>query len=115
MGIRIFKKGKDYVIRFKDKSKTFTLDWYKEFDWTGNPFVTKIPHPPDEFVAGYEAQRKKLNLFVLEHYQCCTLEGEQGTGKTMLLKWMEHELRNYKDRVVSFYINEENKLSSAHE
>lgn len=104
--MRIVKQGGNYIIKWKDKKKkSFTLDWFKEFYWSQNPFVTKIPLPPSKFIAGYGDQRKKLNLFILEDQKIATITGPKGSGKSMLLKWLYYELLNYRSRIYSYYID----------
>ncbi|MBD3259261.1 AAA family ATPase [Candidatus Woesearchaeota archaeon] len=94
-------------ILFEDKKKKtprslkeqFMLEWYKQLGWKKNPFKTVIPKHIDDFIAGYDKDRLKINLFVIKKLNFGTIVGPPGTGKTTILKWMEYELRKYRKRV----------------
>jgi len=103
--VRIIKKDDEFVIKVTEENRQFVLDWYKELSWHNNPFTPKILEPVEEFISGYNDERQKLNLFVIEKHQFGIIAGEPGTGKTMLLKWLCYELKKYKDRIITNIIN----------
>ncbi len=83
----------------------FVFDWTKKLGFKKNPFQSEIPQPIDDFFAGYGEERKDLNYFVLEKHPFGTISGEEGTGKTTVLKWIKSQLKNHKDKVRVAYIN----------
>ncbi len=95
----------------KPKDK-FILDWTKALGWKRNPFKPEIDDP-SSLVAGYEKERTKMNLFVIKKYDFGIIEGEEGKGKTTLLKWMGYELRKYKHTLYSAYM-EGKELTGIH-
>lgn len=87
--------------------KQFVYYWHKEFSWGNDPFKLGIPEPIEHFICGYEEERKKLNYFVIEKQKICLIEGENGTGKTTLIRWLETQLKEYKNIIL---INIDNKI-----
>lgn len=87
----------------EEKSQTskdqFMLDWYKEFEWSKNPFETKILKPIEDFIVGYDKDRLQINLFVIKKFNFGSIAGPPGSGKSTILKWMEYELKKYKKQV----------------
>ena len=96
------KNSKDGTNISKPKDDQFIIDWDKELGWKQNPFLAKIGYPPDKFIAGYNEERLKINLFVIKKYYFGIIAGDKGTGKTALLRWMEYELNKHKDKL---YVN----------
>ena len=100
MNIRIkFEGAKKKKASKKTLKEQFMLEWYKQMGWKNNPFKIYIPKQIDDFIAGYDKDRLKINLFVIKKLNFGTIVGSQGTGKTTILKWMKYELKKYK-RVV---------------
>lgn len=85
------------------KQKQFTLTWFKELGWWDNPFLCKVMMPVERFIAGYEKERQKLNYFVIEGSPFGLIKGEDGTGKTTLLLWLWHVMKNYDQKKAVFY------------
>lgn len=72
--------------------------WYERYGWESNPFELK---PTPDTVSGFEDIRSAL-LEYIKSGDCCLLFGEEGLGKTSLLKWLEkYALQEY----VPVYIN----------
>ncbi len=88
-----------------DKKKQFVYFWYKELGWKDNPFKTKHPEPIQDYISGYENERKKLNYAIIEKAPLILITGKEGIGKTTLLLWLKNELKNYKHLVAVDYIN----------
>ncbi|HLC85707.1 MAG TPA: ATP-binding protein [Candidatus Nanoarchaeia archaeon] len=79
------------------REKQFVYHWHKEFSWGNDPFKAGIPEPIDHFICGYEEERKKLNYFVIEKQKILLLEGDEGTGKTTLIRWLKTQLEEYRN------------------
>lgn len=90
------------------RSSEFVLEWEKALGWSDNPFQDKIFEPVEQFVVGYDKERQKLNLFVIENYKYGILLGEEGNGKTTLLRWMHNQLAQYRSRFAVLYLNARN-------
>lgn len=90
------------------KSSEFVLEWEKALGWSDNPFQDKIFEPVEQFIVGYDKERQKLNLFVIENYRYGILLGEEGNGKTTLLRWMRNQLAQYHSRFAVLYLNARN-------
>ncbi len=84
------------------REKQFVYNWQKEFSWTNDPFKIGIPEPIDHFLSGYEEERKKLNYCIIQKQKVCLVEGDKGTGRTMLLTWLKNQLRDYTGTNVLF-------------
>ncbi len=85
------------------KEKTFVLNWEKELGYAGNPFKGETLSPASDFIAGYEKERDKINLFIINNYKFGAIYGERGSGKTMLLKWLLEQLGEYKEKIIVRY------------
>ncbi|MFH1650003.1 MAG: ATP-binding protein [Candidatus Woesearchaeota archaeon] len=81
------------------KSKDLVLEWDKRLGWNRNPFKEGIIDPISESFTGYYKERKKLNLFIIKQHGFGVIKGESGTGKTMMLKWVQNELQKYPDKI----------------
>lgn len=88
----------------KPPKRQFTLDWYKEFGWKKNPFQPQVMEPVHYFMTGHEAERQKLNYFIIQHQSFGTISAEKGCGATTLALWLRDELIQYKDRTPTIYI-----------
>lgn len=98
--IKISKKGK----KESPREKSFVLDWETELEYTGNPFNDEMLSPVSDFVAGYEKERDKINLFIINNYRFGSITGGKGSGKTTLLKWLYEQLSEYSDKLVVKYL-----------
>ncbi|PIN69612.1 hypothetical protein COV93_04770 [Candidatus Woesearchaeota archaeon CG11_big_fil_rev_8_21_14_0_20_43_8] len=85
-----------FVLEKEDK---FVMDWMEELGWDANPFDDGLLEPIDDFIAGYNEERGKLNIFVISKNPFGILKGPKGTGKTMLFKWLINQLHEHTDRV----------------
>ncbi|MBW2987808.1 AAA family ATPase [Candidatus Woesearchaeota archaeon] len=92
----------------KTLKEQFMLEWYKQLGWKSNPFKIVIPKQIDDFIAGYDKDRLKINLFVIKKLNFGTILGPAGTGKTTILKWMKYELKKYKRVVHTNLVNGSN-------
>lgn len=89
----------------KRKGKNdFVLDWESSLGWSDNPFKDEILIPPNNFIAGREKEKKKLNLFFIHGNRFGTLKGSEGQGKSFLLKWLADELINYQNKYIVCYL-----------
>ena len=61
------------------------MEWYEKCGWNNNPFEQSSM--PDA-ISGFDDIRKELLGFI-KSGDCCLLLGEAGTGKTIILKWLE--------------------------
>jgi Cdc6-like AAA superfamily ATPase len=61
------------------------MTWYEKYSWSSNPFEL-IPMP--DTISGVEEIRKEV-LEYINSDDCCLLTGEDGLGKTIILKWLE--------------------------
>ncbi len=89
----------------KQENKQFVFDWYKELNWKSNPFEYRYLFPISEYITGYNKERKKLNLFIIENSSIGLIKGNEGYGKTTLILWLKHELMRYKDRIIVDYVD----------
>lgn len=74
----------------KNQAKYFHKDvssmvWFERYGWEKNPFDLK---PMPDFVSGFEDIRSEILEFI-KSGSCCLLLGNDGMGKTSILKWME--------------------------
>lgn len=102
--LKLIRRNKDLIIRFREKNTQFVLNWAEELEWDGDPFQERIFHPEEDFIVGYSEQRKKLNLFILREQPFCIVTGNQGMGKTQLLSWLDYELSNYESRIKTKFL-----------
>lgn len=85
------------------KDKQFVLEWYHEFKWKKNPFFENV-HSGKLF-AGWKEERQRLNFFFIKRFRYGIIEGEEGTGKTVLCAWLKDELAKYKKTMVVIAAN----------
>lgn len=83
----------------------FVLDWNKQLGWKHDPFLPSLSSTVTKLIAGYEKERMKLNLFVLQKYTFATLVGNEGMGKTTVLRWMHEELNKHSSQIYTAYID----------
>jgi len=74
------------------------MEWYEKYGWSENPFELRSE---PSLISGFNDIKKELLEFI-KSGDCCLLVGENGMGKTILLKWIE-ELDS--PGVTSIYIN----------
>lgn len=65
------------------------LNWYRKLGYRKDPFVDK----PTKKVEGLQNLKNKINLFLLKNEQLAIIRGEEGSGKSSLVKWMDKELQ----------------------
>lgn len=87
----------------KREEKSFVLDWETELGYSNNPFKDGILEPVGNYIAGYEKERNKLNLFIINNEKFGIITGGDGVGKTILLKWLYEQLKQYKDKIMVYY------------
>ncbi|MFH1915778.1 MAG: AAA family ATPase [Nanoarchaeota archaeon] len=75
----------------------FVINWTKELGWKENPFK-KILLPTEKFLGGYDKERERLNLFILNESAFGTIHATDGMGKTTLLLWLLDNLRRHYDK-----------------
>ncbi len=85
------------------------MEWYERYGWTCNPFES---NPSPSSLYGFNDIRKKILEFI-KSGDCCLVMGEAGSGKTVILRWLE-ELNSPKTSFI--YLNtlgvSEGELSS---
>ncbi|MFT4305234.1 MAG: ATP-binding protein [Candidatus Woesearchaeota archaeon] len=96
----LFEKSFD---KRKKRKKDFIIHWENNFDWSGNPFIDTVILPVSHFKAGRENEISELNKFIIQEKKFGIISGEEGFGKTFLMKWLEEELNtfNYKFNIFS--------------
>src|SRR3989344_1402800 len=94
----------------KEQDQQFIYYWYRVFKWKENPFDKKDLEPISNYISGYQDERKKLNYFIIEKQPLCHIYGEDGFGKTTLLKWLIVQLSRYKDRVMVDFVDKDIKI-----
>ena len=87
------------------KHDQFIVDWNKKLGWSNDPFSENLKANIRDYIGGYETERMKINLFVLQRYNFGVLSGDSGMGKTTILKWMLSELKKYKQKIIAGYID----------
>tara|TARA_Y100000310_G_scaffold1908_1_gene2400 strand:- start:998 stop:2134 length:1137 start_codon:yes stop_codon:yes gene_type:complete len=87
----------------KDTQKDFVLEWDKALGFGENPF-SKDPSPASDFISGYQKERKKINLFLINENKFGVIHGAEGTGKTMLLTWLSEQLKQFPDKIEPVFI-----------
>ena len=95
----------------KEQDQQFIYYWYRVFKWKENPFDKKDLEPISNYISGYQDERKKLNYFIIEKQPLCHIYGEDGFGKTTLLKWLIVQLSRYKDRVMVDFVDKDIKIN----
>lgn len=58
---------------------------FSKYGWKSNPFEV---NPMPDAISGFDDIRKELLDFIKSN-DCCLLIGDAGTGKTVILKWLE--------------------------
>ncbi len=61
------------------------MAWYKRYGWSSNPFEL-VPMP--DTISGVQEIRQEIIEYI-NSGDCCLLTGEDGMGKTIILKWLE--------------------------
>lgn len=61
------------------------VEWFETYGWSTSPF--EINHVPN-LISGFDDIRKSL-LSYIKSGDFCLLQGELGSGKTLILKWIE--------------------------
>jgi Cdc6-like AAA superfamily ATPase len=89
----------------KKKRKNFVIDWEKNLDWSGNPFLDIIHQPINIFKANLDHESKTLNKFFIQGNKFGIIRGKKGSGKTFLLKWLEEELKTFENKFNIFYFD----------
>ena len=82
----------------------FILEWDRALGFRADPFNTKIFSPINKFLVNRTEEKEKFNWFFIKNYFYGALVGEQGVGKTTLLRWLEDRLMKY-NRIHAVYIN----------
>lgn len=81
------------------------LNWTRELEWENNPFKKDTLDPA--FIGGYEKEREKLNLFLLNESSFGTITGLDGMGKTMLLHWFISQLDKHPEKFTYTFLKKE--------
>ncbi len=68
------------------------LDWKKRLGYRRDPFENTIFKPVTNFTVGTDTLQERLSLFLIREERFGSIAGEDGTGKTTLLRWMQEEL-----------------------
>ena len=89
----------------KEGKKSFILDWESELGYSENPFKIKILSPVTNYIAGYEKEKNRINLFIINNEKFGIISGQYGAGKTILLKWLYEQLQKYKEKVIVLFLN----------
>lgn len=82
----------------------FVLEWDRALGFKADPFVNKIFTPINKFLVNRNEEKEKINWFFIKNYFYGALVGEQGVGKTTMLRWLENRLMKY-NRIHAVYIN----------
>ncbi len=69
------------------------LDWRKQLGFSRDPFTDE--GTAKEWFVGREAERERLNLFLIKHGRFGLVSGPRGCGKSALLRWLAEELRRH--------------------
>jgi len=89
----------------KKSKKDFILAWEKHIGWDGNPFNDEILKPVKEYIGGFKEEKKNLNLFLIEGRRFGIISGKDGSGKSMLLRWVEESLSDAKGDYIVAYLD----------
>ena len=92
-----------FVIEKEDNN--FVMDWMDELNWEMNPFEHSMENSLDEFCLGNKKEKSKLNVFVIGNQKFGVIKGEEGVGKTTLLKWLEAHLKKHSHQVIVNFID----------
>ena len=88
-------------------SKQFILKWERELGFRNNPFKDCVLEPIDRFIVGLEEEKKALNMFFIKNKHVGIIRGEQGSGKTTLIKWLRNHLKSFKTKMVVSLVEED--------
>lgn len=91
----------------------FVLEWVQELGWNADPFSDAIPEDPHAKIAGYNTERGKINLFVINQHRFGLLRGYAGTGKTMVLRWLYEELQ-HGSNIIAVYLDSDALQDTEH-
>ncbi len=97
----MFTKKKEPEIREND----FVMDWTLVLGWKSNPFVDKVLEPGVDFFAADKKMKLLVNSFFIHGYDFGTVIGEDGAGKTVVLRWIAGELERHKTIMIPCYVN----------
>jgi type II secretory pathway predicted ATPase ExeA len=61
------------------------MEWYERYGWENNPFEV---NPQPILIYGFNDIRKKVLEFI-KSGDCCLIIGDAGSGKTLIVKWLE--------------------------
>ena len=92
----------------------FVLDWNSIFGWWGDPFQEKVLEPIEEFFIEEIKKKNKINLFILKTHRFGTITGDEGSGKSILLKWIREELDHHKKKLAICFISDPRKSSGSY-
>ncbi len=92
----------------------FVLDWNSIFGWWGDPFQEKVLEPIEEFFIEEIKKKNKINLFILKTHRFGTITGDEGSGKSILLKWIREELDHHKKKLAICFIPDPRKSSGSY-
>ncbi|PIN79930.1 hypothetical protein COV16_01640 [Candidatus Woesearchaeota archaeon CG10_big_fil_rev_8_21_14_0_10_34_8] len=81
------------------------LKWNRVFCWYEDPFISKIMLPIDDFFVCDKKKKSILNMFFVKQHQFGTITGEEGSGKTMFLHWINWELETHHPELMPCYID----------
>ena len=81
----------------------FVVDWVKGLKFKADPFENV--KNPERYISGYEKEKQKINLFILEKYKFGTISGDPGFGKTVMLNWIDAKLDRHRNKIKVAYIN----------
>jgi len=73
----------------------FVLDWQKKLGYRNDPFIVDPGQRVQAFFVDREAEREKINLFIIKRGKVGILQGAKGAGKTTLLRWVAEELEHH--------------------
>ncbi|MEK6921486.1 MAG: AAA family ATPase, partial [Nanoarchaeota archaeon] len=85
------------------------LNWTRVFCWHDDPFKPELLYPVNEFLVLDKEKRSALNRFLVKQEQFGTIVGEEGSGKTALLHWIQWELESHHPEVVPCLISASDK------
>ncbi len=105
ISVKTVNKEEASEISAKNRNEDdFTLDWFKYLDWVKDPFAEPVENVK-EFYGGFKKQREILNMFLIKGSSYGTISGEYGSGKTTLIEWLLSELKNYRKKIITNYID----------
>lgn|GEM_PF-2122515 len=78
----------------------FVHDWQKALGYHKDPFVEVPSKSVEQYFVDREAEREKLNLFIIKRHRFGTISGPKGSGKTALLCWLQQELTKHRHKTI---------------